>query len=887
MAASEQVPRIIGRRYQVIREIGAGNMGAVFEAVDRLNGQYVAVKQMRFSADQLEYGSHTNDDDLNVALAQEFRILASLRHPNIISVLDYGFDLVDGIHTPYITMELLQNANSFLEYGIGLSHDEKVDLLVKMLQALMYLHRRGILHRDLKPKNVLVDAKVVKVLDFGLSIPGEQAKEGEVAGTPSYMAPELWVGGRPSRESDLFAVGVMAFRLFAGAAPFETTNLKQLFVEVRNKIPDFSLMKTTDSIRQITAKLLAKDPADRYSDAHEVALQLLSAIGHSMPLESTATRESFLQAATFVGREHELGFLSSKLQHAVEGQGNGLLIAGESGVGKSRLVEELRTLALVQGALVLRGQAIDNITAPYTLWRGAARWLALLGNLNEQQASILKPLVPDIERLLGYPVADAPEVSPQETQSRLFQLMEQLFYTQTQRQSVVVILEDLQWADGESISLLAYLSRAVPKMPIMIVASYRDDEMPEVPQLLPEMGVLHLHRLNSKQTAELTQAILGPRGANPNLLDLLQRETEGNTFFLVEMVRALAEEAGQLSAVGDAPLPISVLTGGVQGIVQRRLNRVPETARPLLQWAAVGGRQLDMAVLRHIFATKAPQIDRWLNECADAAVLEVEDGQWRFAHNKLRDGALDELDSDTFMRLSHETAIAVEIVYEVSTRQNAELLAYYWGSAGNLEKEEQYSALAGEQALKNGAYRAAAAYLKRTLDLHAQIETSRRKTAQVLQQLGDAYRGMNDAEMAQGYYRQSLDICREIDYRWGLAACLNKLGEISVERGLNAAAAQQLNEALRIATEARAQPVALRSLVAIAGLNVRIGQPALAVQYATVALNHLSSDGQTHYLAERLINSLQDSLSPEVMKAAVERGHTLEFKELVNQIVSA
>ncbi len=842
---------------------------------------------MRLSAEHLEYGSRTSAaDDLNVALAQEFRILASLRHPNIISVLDYGFDRVDGLQTPYITMELLENADSFVEFGASLSHDEKIDLLVKMLQALIYLHRRGILHRDLKPKNVLVDNKLVKVLDFGLSIPNEQAKEGEVAGTPSYMAPELWIGGRPSRQSDMFAVGVMAFRLFADVPPFDTTNLKLLFTEVRNKTPDFSLMKTNDAVRAITARLLAKDPAERYSDASEVAAHLLRSIGYSIPVESAATRESFLQAATFIGRERELSVISEMLQRTVEGYGTALLIGGESGVGKSRLVEELRTLALVQGALVLRGQAIDNITAPYTLWRGAARWLALLGNLDERQASILKPLVPDIERLLGRKVPDAPEVTPQAAQARLLKLMDHLFRTQIHHQPVVVILEDLHWADGESMTMLAQLSREAASMRLMIVASYRDDETPELPRLLPDMDVLRLQRLNSKQTAELTQAILGQPGTNPDLLDLLQRETEGNTFFLVEMVRALAEEAGQLSAVGAAPLPMSVLTGGVQGIVQRRLNRVSLSARPLLQWAAVGGRQLDMAVIRQHFADQAERIDAWLNDCADAAVFEIEDGQWRFAHNKLRDGALAELDEETFKQLSRETAAAVEIVYEVSTKHNAELLTYYWGSAGDFEKEEQYAAIAGEQALKNGAYRAAADYLKRAIDLHDQIETSKRKTAQLLQQLGDAYRGMNHLDTAQDYYQQSLDVCREIGYRWGVAACLNRLGEISIEQGFNATAARQLDEALRTATEARAQTVALRSLVALASLISKTGQSEVAVEYATVAINHLASDGQTHYLAERLINSLQYKLPPETIETAVERGKSLEFKELVNQIIS-
>jgi tetratricopeptide (TPR) repeat protein len=874
----------------LVRELGAGNMGAVFEAVDLLSGQYIALKQVRIPPEQLEYGSRSDSGDATMALAQEFKILASLRHPHIISVLDYGFDVIGGKREPYITMELLQDAESLLEQGERLDHDGKVVLLVQMLQALAYLHRRGILHRDLKPKNVMVVDEQVKVLDFGLSIPGEQAKEGEVAGTPSYMAPELWVGGAASKQSDLYAVGVMAYRLFAGFPPFDISNLRVLFTQVRNKTPDFTVLQTDDEIRAIVMRLMAKEPADRYDDAGEVTAALLSAIGRPTKVETAATRESFLQAATFVGRDTQLQLLTDIFQRAARGRGSALLISGESGVGKSRLLEELRTRALVEGALVLRGQAVNEVNAPYTVWRGVLRWLALLGHLDERQAAILKPLVPDISKLMGRDIPDAPEVTPQAAQARLVRLIELLFRAQTLDvgQPILVMLEDLHWADGESMNMLAHLSRYVTGLPLLIVGSYRDDETPDLPYLLPDMEIVRLSRLKPDQTAELTQAILGSAGRNPELLDLLQRETEGNTFFLVEMVRALAEEAGQLSAVGNAPLPMSLLTGGVQGIVQRRLNRVPEGARPLLELAAVGGRQLDLTVIRHILREDdgAAYLEGWLNDCADAAVLEVQDGQWRFAHNKLRDGVLYQLDSDTLQRLSRRFALAVETVYEYSHKQNAELLAHYWRNAGDAAKEEQYAALAGEQALRNGAYQAAQGYLQRALDLQGSIETTKRKQAQLTQFLGDTYAELEQEEKAETLYKQSLELCRETGYRWGVASSLNRLGNVAAQTGDFEGAAAYLLDALKTAMEARAQTVALASLVGMATLLARTGKREIAAEYTSFAINHLSCDGQTHYLGERLIAQLQSELPAETLDAALERGKSLELKEVASRILA-
>jgi eukaryotic-like serine/threonine-protein kinase len=889
MTATEIAPRMIGRRYQIVRELGAGNMGTVYEAVDRLSGQYVAVKQVKVDAGRLEYGSRTSDGSaLELTLAQEFRILASLRHPNIISVIDYGFDSDGRARQPYITMELLQNAESFLEYGERLSHDGRVDLLLQMLQALAYLHRRGILHRDIKPKNVMVVDGQVKVLDFGLSVSAEHAKEGEVAGTPSYMAPELWTGGAATRESDLYAVGMMAYRLFAGQPPFDIGNLKKLFVEVRTRIPDLSLLVTSDGMRAVVGRLLSKDPSDRYSDANDLMADILQVVGRPVALETAATRESFLQAASFVGREFEMAALTDVLRDANVGEGSAVLVAGESGVGKSRLLDELRTVALVQGALVLRGQAVNEVNAPYTLWRSIVRWLVLLSNISDQEAGILKPLVPDIARLIGRDVKDAPEVTPQAAQTRLMTLLLDLFHRQGAgaEQTLLIILEDLHWADAESLTLLTQLCRIVSRLKMLIVGTYRDDESPDIPQQIGVSRVLRLERLTPEQTAELTLAMLGPAGQNAELLSLLQRETEGNTFFLVEMVRALAEEAGQLAAVGTGRLPMTLLTGGIAGIVQRRLKRVPVFAQNLLNLAAVGGRYLDLAVLYRALGQSSDMMNMCLSACADAAVLEVQDGYWRFTHNKLRDVAVSGLPQDEFRALNRTIAESVESVYEISSKQNTELLAYYWRCAENAEKEEQYAAIAGEQALRSGAYHAAAGYLQRALDLQAQIESSRRKQAQIRQQLGDAHRELGHLAQAQELYEDSLATCREIGYRWGVASNLNRLADLRVANGDIEGAARLLVDALRTAMEARAQTVALASLVGMASLMARAGRNATAVEFATVAMNHLSVDGQTHYLAERLVSGLGSQMAMGEFSSAVERGKKIELKEIVGRILN-
>src|SRR5262249_1280627 len=142
--------------------------------------------------------------------------------------------------------------------------------------------------------------------------------------------------------------------------------------------------------------------------------------------------------------------------------------------------------------------------------------------------------------------------------------------------------------------------------------------------------------------------MLGDAGRHEQIVSLLQRETEGNVFFIVEIVRALAEEAGQLDNVGRMTLPRTIFAQGIKTVVQRRLARVPASARPLLEVAAVAGRELDLQVLKLVGAASletsdsTSQIESWLNACADATVLEVQDNRWRFTHDKLREGLLND-----------------------------------------------------------------------------------------------------------------------------------------------------------------------------------------------------------------------------------------------------
>lgn len=817
----EKVPATVNGRYILHEKIGEGGMGMVFRATDRLAEHILAFKQVIVPTWHYQVDDDTEGEiaeALRLALAHEFETLASLRHPNIISVLDYGFDEE---RRPYFTMDYMMGAKTILEKGAALDELGKINLIQQTLQALAYLHRRSILHRDLKPANVLAAVHTVRILDFGLAT--TQKTTMQAAGSIPYIAPEVWEDQPHSELSDLYAVGIIAFELFAGRHPFDISS-RDFVDQVLDKSPDLSMLDASPQVTAVISKLIAKELDNRYPSAEACIAAFSQAINQPIPVESIAIRESYLQAATFVGRQKEKETLLKALNQAKSGTGSAWLVSGESGVGKTRLLDEIGTQALVQGAIVLRGQGIEDVGgSSLQLWREALRRLVLTAPLDDLAVGVLQALIPDIERLLGRKVPPAPELDSAAARQRLISTITSLFSSQSQW--VLLILEDLHWVE-QGLEILQQLTRLAPRLPLLIIGSYRNDENGSLVEQLPTMKEISLNRLSPLEIEELSTSMLGHVGEKPEVLALLQRETEGNAFFLVEVVRALAQEAGRLSAIGQTPLPQQLFPQGIQTIVQRRLARVPQEAVPLLAGTAVAGRQLDLNLLPLLADTTntTMPMETWLATCAETAVLELFNGNWRFAHDKLRAGILDTMSISTRKKWHQTIARQIEQFYP-DTPEQAATLMFHWHEAGNLDKERHYARIAGDYAQQQFLNESALNYLSRALeltpsdDLLSQFELHMARE-QIYHLLGE--REEQQATFATlGQIADDLATQQNLDKRAEVSLRLANYAEATGDYPTAITAA---NEALRVAQEGNDKQNETASYMAAGGALLRQGQ---------------------------------------------------------------
>ena len=800
---------VLRERYRLETELGRGGMGIVFRATDLELMREVAVKVLP---------SASSSPDARQRLLREARAAAALNHPHIVSVHDVG----EANGMPFFVMELV--------LGPRLSQAPPADLAriveigCQICAALEHAHTNKIVHRDLKPDNVLLSnttaTSSVKLADLGLALPAYGARisrAGIIVGTANYMAPEQALGQAIDGRADLYALGVLLYELTTGRLPFSgddpltivSQHVHAPVVPPRVLRPDLPA-----SVEAVILKLLAKDPDQRFASAAETLVALRQSL---IDKDASATAGSVgsvaildaLSRGRLVGRANELAEARELWQRAREGRGHAVLLSGEPGSGKTRLAREITIQAAVDGALVLSGGCYEfEATTPYLPFVEAfRRWVreqhdddALHAALGDSAMQIAK-LAPEIETRLG-PFAERSGLAPHEERLLFFDAVASVFATLAKKQALLFYADDLHWADRSTLWLLSHLLRQLRTERVLIVGAYRETELDRAHPLAKSLvdwnrerliTRIVLRRFDKTETGAQLGALLGESVSN-DFADAVHHETEGNPFFVEEVLKALIEkgsvrrESGhwQRCDVTELHIPQSV-----KEAIGHRLDRVTKECNEILRIGAVLGKTFSFDEL-----TAAAQQDEdtmldALDQAVGAQLITAGDGDsFTFTHDKIREVLYEELNPIRRRRLHLHAAEGLELH---RGRVSVEKLAHHYIQAGDHERGLHYAKEAAADAERVFAFDEAIAAYGRARDCAEALGLIDEQMAQE-EAIGKAYLLHGETILAGEHFVRALDFTNDPQTRARLqcqaAASLVSTGD---PRGL-----EYLQEALAV-----------------------------------------------------------------------------------------
>ena len=535
-------------RFAVIRRLGAGGMGVVYEVHDQARDEVVALKTLRRTTPAGIY-----------RLKQEFRSLAGMTHPNIVGL----YELFVEDSRCFFTMELVRGLN-FVDYvRKGSEGRASIARLTAALQQLIIgvsaLHRFGMLHRDIKPSNVLVtlDGRVV-ILDFGLitelfpdSLGGYEPVAG---GTPAYLPPEEGSGLPPSEAGDWYSVGATAYAALIGAPPFTGTLVDVL---LRKNLcdpppPAQVVSDVPGDLSDICMELMCRDPARRLS-GHDALIRLGGGASASTPDPVPEPHGEPL----FVGRTRELALLEEAFRSVVNGQAAAVYVCGPSGIGKSALVRSfLSRLSTREAVVVLSGRCYEHESVPYKALDGVvdslSRYIlslpeAVIESLMPRDVAALPRIFPVMQRVPAIAKAcldrEPAATEPLLLRRLAFEALRELLARMAARERLVIYIDDLQWSDIDGALLLEELVRKPAAPALLTIVSFRSEEVASqrfLQRLIerrqqPWLSV-SLEPLPDAEAVELIRA-LADAPLSEEQRQRITSEASGNPFFLEQLAR--------------------------------------------------------------------------------------------------------------------------------------------------------------------------------------------------------------------------------------------------------------------------------------------------------------------------------------------------------------
>ena len=696
--------------------------------------------------------------DATLWIKREFRVVSSLRHPNLVELYElvaherscyFTMEYLPGIdprrwveahdlvlsplmteqptrtvpplqeaHTELTTPPLVEPGGPLLRAAPSVDMSRVRVTISQLAEGLAFLHASGVIHRDVKPSNVIVVDGAVKLLDFGLALEQHRqeddlARENRVVGTAAYLAPEYLTHLQVSPALDVYALGVLAFELIAGTPPFGGTMHVLSRLGKQLAIPRLSTInpQVPPDLDTLVELMLSPDPDDRPT-ALEIATALSGAMSHPhMPR----------RAMRFVGRSGELASIAELVADPAD-RARLLLVTGASGVGKSALIDEAVGRARDRDTLIWRARCHERERIPYRAFdliiddlatelaedRRRAREIDHTAAL----ARVFPVLAPLVE-----PVDEPAAADLRVERERALLAMTQLFGDLLRTPRGVIVIDDLQWADEDSLELLALLVAQIER-PLTIICSWTTDEPlgANALALLERLGArASVIEVQTMTTDELAQVIADLAPSAPETRLAAAAELAAGSPYLAELI---GRELGDANAADQADSVIDAEA--------RRLARLHPSERAVAEIAALVGGTASFEQLRALAEFPSERLQSALRGLEHARIVRATpspsgDPVYVFYHQRLRDVATDAMDA-TARRRHHARFVEW---YERAGGDPGQL-AYHAQHAGDHAAAARYAVAAAEAARTQLAWSIAADWYGKALELGAPDATAAR-----------------------------------------------------------------------------------------------------------------------------------------------------------------